>query len=205
MSSKAAHRSSPPVGRRNLSDICRLSQTPGLYRIADLSSARRGFSPNVPLSDEYELLDCRSAGRVAFDPARQNAKAFACVCPDALSWPLMRISQHVRDRSSCVLVLRRYRQTWLSPSVRSWLASSATSNGLIRPEGRPKASIAFPQRLRLLFSPAAKRHSSREVKKAGLRRPPLRCGPKGCGPIAPRAKDRHRGRDGRGPSNKRRD
>jgi len=26
---------------------------------------------------------------------------------------------------------------------------------LIRPEGRPKASIAFPQRLRLLFSPAA--------------------------------------------------
>jgi hypothetical protein len=34
--------------------------------------------------------------------------------------------------------------------------------------GTAKASIAFPQRLRLLFSPAAKRHSSREVKKAGF-------------------------------------
>jgi uncharacterized protein (DUF736 family) len=50
----------------------------------------------------------------------------------------------------------------------------------------------------LLFSPAAKgRHSSRG-KKAVCRRPPLCCGPYGCGPIAPRAKDRHRGCDGRG-------
>jgi hypothetical protein len=62
------------------------------------------------------------------------------------------------------------------------------------------ASIAFPQRLRRLFSPAAKwRHSSRG-KKAGYRRPSLCCGPVGCGPIAPRAKDRHRGCDGRGPT-----
>jgi hypothetical protein len=62
------------------------------------------------------------------------------------------------------------------------------------------ASIAFPQRLGQLFSPAAKgRHSSRD-KKAVCRRPPLRCGPDGCGPIAPRAKDRHRGCDWRGPT-----
>jgi uncharacterized protein (DUF736 family) len=40
--------------------------------------------------------------------------------------------------------------------------------------GAAKASIAFPQRLRLLLSPAAKaQHSSREVKKAGSRGPPL--------------------------------
>src|SRR5215207_476194 len=46
--------------------------------------------------------------------------------------------------------------------------------------GAAKASIAFPQRLRLLFSPAAKaRHSSREVKKAGSRRPSLTLRAKG--------------------------
>src|SRR6266481_3918267 len=39
-----------------------------------------------------------------------------------------------------------------------------------------------------------------EDKKAVSRRPPLCCGPGGCGPIAPRAKDRHRGCDGRGPT-----
>jgi len=40
--------------------------------------------------------------------------------------------------------------------------------------GPANASIAFPQRLRQLFSSAAKwRHSSREDKKAGYRRPPL--------------------------------
>jgi uncharacterized protein (DUF736 family) len=51
------------------------------------------------------------------------------------------------------------------------------------------ASIAFPQRLGRLFSPAAKRRHSSRDKKAVRRRPPLRCGPDGCGPIAPRAKD----------------
>ena len=62
------------------------------------------------------------------------------------------------------------------------------------------ASIAFPQRLGRFFSPAAKgRHSSRD-KKAVCRRPPRCFGPDGCGPIAPRAKDRHRGCDGRGPT-----
>jgi hypothetical protein len=40
--------------------------------------------------------------------------------------------------------------------------------------GTAIASIAFPQRLRLLFSPAAEvRHSSREAKKAGCSRPSL--------------------------------
>jgi len=40
--------------------------------------------------------------------------------------------------------------------------------------GPASASIAFPQRLRLLFSPAAKRrHSSRETKKQACRRPAL--------------------------------
>jgi uncharacterized protein (DUF736 family) len=71
---------------------------------------------------------------------------------------------------------------------------------------RPRAgyaSIAFPQRLRRLFSPAAKRRHSSRGKKAVCRRPPLRCGPDGCGPIAPRAKDRHRGCDGRGPTTER--
>jgi hypothetical protein len=73
-----------------------------------------------------------------------------------------------------VLLIVNAGSPWLSPSVRSRLASHATSNGLIKPEGRPSASIAFPQRLGQLFSPAAKgRHSSREVKKAGLCRPPL--------------------------------
>jgi hypothetical protein len=39
--------------------------------------------------------------------------------------------------------------------------------------GPANASIAFPQRLRLLFSPAAKgRHSSRKTKKTAYRRPP---------------------------------
>jgi len=67
------------------------------------------------------------------------------------------------------------------------------------------ASIAFPQRLSLLFSPAAKGGIPRgRQKKAVQRRPPFCSGPDGCGPIASRAKDRHRGRDGRGPTTARR-
>jgi uncharacterized protein (DUF736 family) len=62
------------------------------------------------------------------------------------------------------------------------------------------ASIAFPQRLGRLFSPAAKRRHSSRDKKAVCRRPPRCFGPDGCGPIAPRAKDRHRGCDWRGPT-----
>jgi uncharacterized protein (DUF736 family) len=69
--------------------------------------------------------------------------------------------------------------------------------------GTARASIAFPQRLRLLFSPAAKRrHSSRKTKKQAFAVLRWRCGPDGCGPIAPRAKDRHRGCGGRGPNNR---
>ena len=39
-----------------------------------------------------------------------------------------------------------------------------------------------------------------EFKKAGGRRPPRCFGPDGCGPIAPQAKDRHRGCNERGPT-----
>jgi len=67
--------------------------------------------------------------------------------------------------------------------------------------GTASASIAFPQRLGQLFSPAAKGGIPRGSKKS---RPVavLRCalGLAGCGPIAPGRKRRHRGRDGRGPS-----
>src|ERR1700737_3118778 len=66
------------------------------------------------------------------------------------------------------------------------------------------ASIAFPQRFRRLFSPAAKwRHSSRKAKKPSATVLCCAAGPDGCGPIAPRAKDRHRGCDGRGPTTER--
>jgi uncharacterized protein (DUF736 family) len=69
--------------------------------------------------------------------------------------------------------------------------------------GTARASIAFPQRPRRLFSPAAKRrHSSRKTKKPAFAVLRWRCGLEGCGPIAPRAKDRHRGCDGRGPNNR---
>jgi Protein of unknown function (DUF736) len=86
------------------------------------------------------------------------------------------------------------------------LFDGRTSRNLERTDqarGPAEASIAFPHRLGRLFSPAAKaRHSSREDKKAVRRRPPLCFGPDGCGPIAPQAKDRHRGCDGRGPTTK---
>jgi uncharacterized protein (DUF736 family) len=69
--------------------------------------------------------------------------------------------------------------------------------------GTARASIAFPQQLTPAFFPYRQAAAFlAHDKKAGFRRPPLRCGPEGCGPIAPRAKDRHRGCDGRGPSNR---
>jgi len=59
-----------------------------------------------------------------------------------------------------------------SPLVRSWRVQR-NLEWADQARGPARASIAFPQRLRLLFSPAAKwRHSSR-YKKAGYRRPPL--------------------------------
>src|SRR5579872_7488821 len=80
-------------------------------------------------------------------------------------------------------------------------APHATSNGRIRPEGRLKPRSPSRNGYGLLFSPAAKwRHSSRETKKPSSAVLRLRFGPCGCGPIAPRAKDRHRGCDGRSPT-----
>jgi uncharacterized protein (DUF736 family) len=68
--------------------------------------------------------------------------------------------------------------------------------------GPAKASIAFPQRLEASFFPlppsgGIPRDKSKNQVLTVLR---FRCGPDGCGPIVPRAKKRHRGRDGRGPS-----
>jgi uncharacterized protein (DUF736 family) len=67
--------------------------------------------------------------------------------------------------------------------------------------GAASASIAFPQRLGQLFSPAAKGGIPRgKSKKPAFRRPPLRFGPCRLRADRPRAQGRHRGRDGRGPS-----
>jgi uncharacterized protein (DUF736 family) len=70
--------------------------------------------------------------------------------------------------------------------------------------GTASASIAFPQQLTPAFFPLPPRgrHSSRKTKKQAFAVLRWRCGPCGCGPIAPRAKDRHRGCDGRGPNNR---
>ena len=64
-------------------------------------------------------------------------------------------------------------------------ARSASRNGRL---------VFFPCRLR--------RHSSRNKKASAHGRPPLRCGLVRCGPIVPGLIDSHRGRDGRGPSNR---
>ena len=77
--------------------------------------------------------------------------------------------------------------------------SSARNGGppLFSPAGPPRAGRGDPGR----------RHSSRKAKKCLACRPPLRCGPS----AAPRVRfdrlrpvDRHRGRDGRGPTRHRR-
>jgi hypothetical protein len=77
-------------------------------------------------------------------------------------------------------------------------ASHATSNGRIRPEGWLRLD-RLPATAKPAFFPCRQAAAFlAESKKAVRRRPPLRCGPDGCGPIAPRAKDRHRGCDWRG-------
>ena len=70
--------------------------------------------------------------------------------------------------------------------------------------GAARASIAFPQRLRLLFSPAAVAAFLAQYKKAGYRRPPLALRAWWLRADRSPAEDRHRGCDGRGPSNRRR-
>jgi uncharacterized protein (DUF736 family) len=80
-------------------------------------------------------------------------------------------------------------------------ASDATSNGLIRPEGRPKPRSLSRNGYAGFFPlPPSGGIPRGKSKKPALTVLRSRCGPDGCGPIAPRAKDRHRGRDGRGPS-----
>jgi Protein of unknown function (DUF736) len=82
-------------------------------------------------------------------------------------------------------------------------ASSRNLEWTDQARGPAEASIAFPQRLRPAFFPCREGAAFlAEDKKAVRRRPPLCFGPDGCGPIAPWAKDRHRGCDGRGPTTK---
>src|SRR6266700_6826301 len=79
-------------------------------------------------------------------------------------------------------------------------ASHATSNGRIKPEGR-LCLDRLPATAMACFFPLLRRGSiprgTKNPSAAVLR---WRFGPEGCGPIAPRAKDRHRGCDGRGPT-----
>jgi hypothetical protein len=104
------------------------------------------------------------------------------------------------------LILRRM----VSPSCSEWPMVIKSRHGLSA--GHPRclewADLA-KGRLRLDHLPATavRRLSSpalaripREARKSPARHPPLRYGRKRCGLIAPRPLDRHRGRDGRGPS-----
>jgi uncharacterized protein (DUF736 family) len=68
--------------------------------------------------------------------------------------------------------------------------------------GTASASIAFPQRLQASFFPLPRRRDIPRGRQKSWPVAVLRCasGLAGCGPIAPGAQGRHRGRDGRGPS-----
>ncbi len=107
----------------------------------------------------------QSSGGVA--PACKHAPWRVGVGRDAFSSPLMRRCQRVLDRYSRSPCAASVAAAWWSPSVRSG-ARPTQLEWADQARGTARASIAFPQRLRLLFSPAAGgRHSSREDKKAG--------------------------------------
>ena len=117
---------------------------------------------------------------------------------DATWWPLLRVrpklSIHTAPRS-CAGEGPAARVV----SVSSFMARVPRNlEWTDQVRGTAKASIDFPQRLLLLFSPAANRRHSSPNTKSSLTPSYAGAAGQGCGPIAPRSKNRHRGRDRRG-------
>jgi hypothetical protein len=115
-----------------------------------------------------------AAGLAGFDLARDTAISTPDVSQDASSLLLMRKRQRVPDRSS-PSACAASASVAMVVSVSSFVARVQRKLEWADQARRTaRASIAFPQGLRLLFSPAAEvRHSSRDTKKAGCRRPSL--------------------------------
>src|SRR3954466_1306019 len=75
---------------------------------------------------------------------------------------------------------------WQSSLVRAWARAQRPLEWAHQARETVRASIAFPQRLRLLFSPAAKwRHSPRKTKKQAIAVLRCRCGPEAAGRSLP--------------------
>ena len=113
-------------------------------------------------------------------------------------------------------VLLRHAACCRHVSLRSFRARHADLGWANLAEGRLRLDRLPATAAGRLFSPAGpprgrgdpgRRHSSRKAKKCPACRPPLRCGPSAAPRVRfdrPRPVDRHRGRDGRGPTRHRR-